>query len=69
MTERIHYAPLHELSDGLARGEYTSEELARTFLDRIEKIDPEINSYITVQEEDVLRMARAADERRRKGEG
>ena len=69
MTERIHYAPLHELSDGLARGEFTSEELARTFLDRIEKIDPEINSYITVQEEDVLRMARAADERRRKGEG
>lgn len=68
MNESICFSPLHELSDGLKRGEYSSEELARIFLDRIREVDPNINSYITVDEEDVLRMARKADDRRRKDE-
>ncbi len=68
MSESIYFAPLHELSTGLEKGEYSSEELARVFLNRIQEVDPNINSYITVDEEDVLRMARQADDRRRKDE-
>ena len=68
MSESIPYAPMHALSEGLERGEYSSEELTRTFLDRIAEIGPRVNAYISVQEEGALDMARAADERRRKAE-
>ena len=69
MSDSILFTPVHELSQGLERGEFSSEELTRTFLDRIAGTGPEVNAYISVQEEAALDMARAADERRRKAEG
>ncbi|MFQ5912528.1 MAG: Asp-tRNA(Asn)/Glu-tRNA(Gln) amidotransferase subunit GatA [Nitrospinota bacterium] len=69
MNEPIHYASLRELSEGLEKGDYSSEELTRAFLDRIARTEPTLNAYITVQEGAALEMARASDERRRKGEG
>ncbi len=68
MSDTIHYTPLHELSRGLQKGDYSSEELTRAFLDRIAQTNPTLNAYITVQEDSALQMARAADERLRKGE-
>jgi aspartyl-tRNA(Asn)/glutamyl-tRNA(Gln) amidotransferase subunit A len=68
MSEPIYYTPLHELSRGLDTGEYSSEELTRAFLDRIQQTDSAVNAYITVLEEEALQMARAADERRGKKE-
>ena len=60
MSESIPYTPMHALSQGLQRGEYSSEEITRTFLDRIAEIGPRVNAYISVQEEAALDMARAA---------
>jgi len=59
---------LAEHARALAAGDYSSEELARAYLDRIRALDGRLNSLITVTEETALAQARAADERRARGE-
>lgn len=52
-----------ELSEGLQKGEFSSVEITKTYLDRIKEKDDNINSYVTVTEEQALADAKAADER------
>ena len=59
----MHNKTLAELSAGLKAGEFTSEELTRSFLQRIRQLDGQLNSFITVTEEQALEQARAADKR------
>ena len=51
----LHDKTLSELAQGLEAGEYTSRELTEAFLARIERLDGELNSYITLCREDALR--------------
>ena len=53
---------LAELSVGLQTGKFSSVELTQHYLDRIAKYDGEINSFITVTDEQALAMAKTADE-------
>ncbi len=57
-----------ELSQSLQQGEFSSEELTRAYLDRIDKLDAQVNSYITVTADGALAAARAADEQRQAGQ-
>ena len=64
---------LHELSVQqahhlLTRREISSEELMRAYLARIERLDPQVKSYVTVSDERALEQARDADQRIRSGE-
>nr|VFJ65312.1 MAG: aspartyl/glutamyl-tRNA(Asn/Gln) amidotransferase subunit A [Candidatus Kentron sp. FW] len=52
---------LSELSAILHTREISSEELTRFFLTRIKRIDPSLNSFITITESSALEQARAAD--------
>ncbi|WP_374342038.1 Asp-tRNA(Asn)/Glu-tRNA(Gln) amidotransferase subunit GatA [Azonexus sp.] len=54
---------LKQLSQALAAKEVSSVELATLFLDRIERLNPEINAFVTVDREKSLKMARDADAR------
>jgi aspartyl-tRNA(Asn)/glutamyl-tRNA(Gln) amidotransferase subunit A len=54
---------LKQLSQALAAREISSVELSTLFLDRIERLNPEINAFVTVDREKSLQMARAADAR------
>ena len=58
---------VHELVDLLEKGEVTSEEITRAYLDRINEIDPKVKSYNSVLEEDALAKARKVDEDRKAG--
>ena len=53
---------LAELSLGLQTGKFSSVELTQHYLDRINKFDGELNSFITVTDEQALTMAKTADE-------
>ncbi len=57
----MHNKTIAELSRGLAEAEFSSEELTRAYLDRIEKFDGQVNSYITVTADEALAAAKAAD--------
>ncbi|MCP5162968.1 MAG: Asp-tRNA(Asn)/Glu-tRNA(Gln) amidotransferase subunit GatA [Hahellaceae bacterium] len=63
----MHNKTISELSRGLAAGEYSSVELTTHFLKRIENLDSNYNSYITVTAEQALNEAQAADARRAAG--
>ncbi len=51
-----------ELSVGLRTGDFSSVEVTQYFLDRIAKYDDELNSFITVTDEQALAGAKQADE-------
>lgn len=57
----MHTKTIAELSRALAQGEFSSQELTQTYLDRIERLDAEVNGYITVTREAALAAAKAAD--------
>lgn len=57
----MHTLSLRELSEKLHKREISSVELTQYFLDRIEKLDSELNSFITVTGEVALEMAKMAD--------
>ncbi|MCW8900126.1 MAG: Asp-tRNA(Asn)/Glu-tRNA(Gln) amidotransferase subunit GatA [Gammaproteobacteria bacterium] len=57
----MHSKTIAELAAGLKKGDFSSEELTRSFLQRIQQFDPELNSFITVSEEHALTQAKAAD--------
>ncbi|EMR13373.1 aspartyl/glutamyl-tRNA amidotransferase subunit A [Methylophaga lonarensis MPL] len=58
----MHNKTLSELSEMLHKGEITSVELTRHFLDRIKTHNTELNAFISVCEESALAQAAAADE-------
>ncbi len=59
----MHTKTIVELGAGLRAGEFSSEELTRSFLDRIKRHDRQLNSFVTVTEASALVLARAADQR------
>jgi aspartyl-tRNA(Asn)/glutamyl-tRNA(Gln) amidotransferase subunit A len=63
----MHDKTLAELTRALQSGELSSVELTRHFLERIERLDPRLNSFVTVTAERALASAEAADTRRRTG--
>jgi aspartyl-tRNA(Asn)/glutamyl-tRNA(Gln) amidotransferase subunit A len=64
----MHDKSIAELGAGLRAGAFSSVELTRHSLARIERLDPALNSFVTVTAERALAQAEAADQRLRRGE-
>jgi aspartyl-tRNA(Asn)/glutamyl-tRNA(Gln) amidotransferase subunit A len=60
MTE-LHRLTLAELNEGLRARQFSSVELTRHFLARIERFNPTLNAFITVTGERALAAAHTAD--------
>jgi len=56
-------ASLKQLSQALAARQISSVELSTLFLDRIERLNPTLNAFVTVDREKSLKMAIVADAR------
>jgi aspartyl-tRNA(Asn)/glutamyl-tRNA(Gln) amidotransferase subunit A len=67
MSDLIN-ASLSELSAALTAKQVSSVELSTLFLDRIEKLNPQINAFVTVDRARTLAQAAEMDARRAKGE-
>ncbi|WP_421911112.1 Asp-tRNA(Asn)/Glu-tRNA(Gln) amidotransferase subunit GatA [Marinobacter sp.] len=63
----MHNKSVAELSRELESGKISSVELTRQFLGRLKKEDEQLNSFITITEEQALADAHAADEQRAAG--
>ncbi len=57
----------HELMDKLAKAEVTSEEITKSYFDRIREKDGEVKAYVSIMEEEALSKARSVDEARKAG--
>ncbi|SFP87592.1 aspartyl/glutamyl-tRNA(Asn/Gln) amidotransferase subunit A [Pseudomonas borbori] len=64
----MHRLTLAEIARALAAKQFSAEELTRELLTRIERLDPQLNSFISVTAELALGQAKAADARRAAGE-
>ena len=52
---------VEEASAGIAAGSFSPVDLTRAYLERIERIDPRVNAYITVTAEEALSQAADAE--------
>lgn len=57
----MHNLSVAQISQGLAKGEFSSVEITQHFLDRIHQLDSSINAYITRLDESALAAAQQAD--------
>ncbi len=64
----MHHMTLAEIARGLADKQFSAEELTRSLLTRIQQLDPQLNSFITVTADPAIEQAKAADVRRAAGE-
>ncbi len=67
MTD-LHRLSIREMAHGLETAQFSSRELTQHYLNRIAKIDPQVNAYITVTAEQALAAADAADQSRQNGQ-
>lgn len=67
MTE-LHHLTLAELNEGLRARRFSSVELTRHYLARIERLNPALNALITVTADQALGAAQRADELLASGE-
>ena len=58
----MHDKTVTQLAAALGSGDLSSRELTSHFLQRIEKTDDKLNSFITVTAEQALNQAEAADQ-------
>jgi len=63
----MHEKSIAELYAGLRRGEFSSVELTRWYLDRVDRLGGRLNALVTVCEQSALEDASRADEQIRAG--
>ena len=59
----LHKLYLSEQLEGLKSGEFSSTELTTHYLKRISQFDEDLNSFITVTEDQAIAKAKKSDER------
>ncbi len=65
--ENVAFSTLTDLAGGLRRGDYSSRELTGLYLERIGRLDGKLHAYVDVYNDAALKLADAADLRRRSG--
>ena len=68
MPNDLHNLTIHEARDLLDRREVSSVELTQAYLDRIQAVEPQVRSFVTVTDKQALEQAREADARIAAGE-
>ncbi len=68
IDENLAFAPATELRDMIAQRRISSVELTELYLSRIDRLDAQLNAYLTLTPEIALSQARRADEASARGE-
>lgn len=64
----MHTLTAHEIRDKIKTKEMSSVEITKAFLNRIEKVEDKVQSYVTVLPEEALQSAEAVDKKIAAGE-
>ena len=63
MTDReLAFTPAYELVKLVAGKKVSPVELTRLYLERIDRIDPQLNAYLTVTADEAMESAKAAEQ-------
>jgi aspartyl-tRNA(Asn)/glutamyl-tRNA(Gln) amidotransferase subunit A len=60
---KIELMSAHEINDGIKNGAFTAEEVVKSLFERIKDVEPKVNAYITLCEDDAKSRAREIDEK------
>lgn len=63
----LYELTVHELVDKLEKGEITSEEITKSYFDRIKEKDGQVKAYVSTLEEEAMAKAKKIDEDRKAG--
>lgn len=63
----MHNKTIAQLNIALQKKEISSVELTKIYLDRIKRLNPSLNAFITITEETALKQALQADQMRAQG--
>ena len=64
---KLYEYTVHELVEMLEKGEVTSEEITKSYFERIKEIDPKVKAYVSLLEEEAIAKAKKVDEDRKAG--
>ena len=64
----LYELTVHELVEKLEKKEVTSEEITKSYFDRIKEKDPMVKAYVSTLEEEAMKKAKEVDEKRKNGE-
>ncbi len=67
MSDELSQLGIHAAAEGIAAGRFSSEELVRACLERIDKFDADIEAWAYLDPEHALAQARDADDQHRRG--
>lgn len=67
MSKRLIYRSISDFAELLEEKKITSSEICAEFIDRIEKVDDKIRSFLCLDDEDIFRQAQESDKRRASG--
>ncbi|MGB9679110.1 MAG: Asp-tRNA(Asn)/Glu-tRNA(Gln) amidotransferase subunit GatA [Thermoanaerobacteraceae bacterium] len=59
---------IHELNDLLRKKEISSQEIVKSYLNRIKDIEPSVDAFITILEDEAIENAKKADEKIKNGQ-
>ncbi|MCE2483789.1 MAG: Asp-tRNA(Asn)/Glu-tRNA(Gln) amidotransferase GatCAB subunit A, partial [Alphaproteobacteria bacterium] len=62
VDEGLAYAPASDLLELIAAKQVSPVELAEMFLERVDRLDPQLNSFLLVTRNLALEQARAAED-------
>lgn len=65
---KLYELTVHELIEKLEKGETTSEEIVRSYFDRIKEKDGQVKAYISTLEQQAIAKAKEIDSKRQAGE-
>ena len=54
-----------EIKSGLSKKEFTSEELTKSYLDRIQSNDSKVKAFLELNSDQIIKSAKESDERRK----
>ena len=61
VDERLAYAPASDLLELIAAKQVSPVELAEMFFERIDRLDPQLNSFLLLTRDLAMEQARAAE--------
>ena len=64
----LYELTVHELAEKLEKKEITSEELVKSYFDRIKEKDKDVKAYVSTLEEKAIEKAKEIDKARANGE-
>ncbi|MDA0770972.1 MAG: hypothetical protein BZY79_06170 [SAR202 cluster bacterium Casp-Chloro-G4] len=62
VDEKLAFAPAHEVAELIATKQVSPVEMTQLFFDRIERLDSQLNSYLTLTYDEAMQTAREAEQ-------